>query len=250
MASRLTILDELNQISPLVAGIGAANPYTVPEGYFEAFSELLMARIKVERLNAKEELEMLSPLLSSISRKVPYEMPANYFSELSDHALGGAKAIDFVNEELENLSPLMNSLKGKSVYEAPEGYFDTLADQILAEAKKQKPAKVVAFRPVKKIMRYAVAAVVIGVMAISVWLSQREPGKPSIAKIENGIEAASDEEILNFIQSSEAPLAETVLTSDDEMSVADMKVMLADVSDKELEQFVNESLEQNHRLSN
>ena len=250
MASRLTILEELSQISPLVAGMGPGNPYSVPEGYFEAFAQKLMERIKSNAVDPKEELEGLSPLLNSISRQVPYKMPEDYFNELSEQALVGAKAIDFVNEELENLSPLMNSLKGKKVYEVPEGYFESLADNILIEARKQKPAKVIAFRPVKRVMRYAVAALVIGVMAISVWVIQKPSSPTVIAKIENGIQNASDEEINNFIQNNEAPLGETVLSTDAEMSVADMKAMLADISDKELEQFATESLDQNNSLSN
>jgi len=249
MDSRLTILEELKQISPLVAGIQPIAPYRAPDGYFESFAQKLMERIKVTPISAKAELESLSPLLSSISKHVPYELPGNYFNELSDQALVGVRAIDFVNEELENLSPLMSSLKGRNVYEVPAGYFDGLAANILNKAK-QQPAKVIAFRPVRKIMRYAVAAVVIGVMALSVWLIQSPPADNVTAKIENGIQKASDEEILNFIQNNDVPLGETVLNTDADMDGADMKAMLADISDTELEQFANESLDQNNSLSN
>ena len=248
MDPRLDILDELKQISPLVAGIGPVNPYTVPEGYFESFAQAVLNRIQVEKMDARQELESLSPLLSSISRQVPYELPENYFNELSDQALVGAKAIEFVNEELENLSPLMSSLKSKNVYEVPEGYFDSLAQQILVKARKHQPAKVIAFRPVRKMMRYAVAAMVIGVLAIATWVYQK-PVVDTIA-IQNSIQKASDEEILNFIQNDEAPLSESLLNTDGEMDESDMKAMLADVSDKELEQFDNESTDQNNTLSN
>jgi len=249
MGSRLTILEELNEISPLLAGIERIEPYKAPDGYFESFAQRVMDLIRLNSVSAKEELEALSPLLSRIPRQVPYELPGNYFNELSEHALVGARAIDFVNEELENLSPLMNSLKGKNVYEAPAGYFEGLAENILSKAKEQ-PAKVIAIRPFKKIMRYAVAAVVIGVMALSVWLIQKPTVDTVTAKIENGIQKASDEEILNFIQNNEVSFGETLLNTDADMNVADMKAMLADISDTELEQFANESLEQNNSLSN
>ncbi len=36
MERSVDILNELNEISPLVAGIGRANVFIVPEGYFEA----------------------------------------------------------------------------------------------------------------------------------------------------------------------------------------------------------------------
>jgi hypothetical protein len=249
MDPRLDILDELKQISPLVAGIGPVNPYTVPEGYFESLAQAVLNRIQVEKMDSRQELESLSPLLSSISRQVPYELPENYFNELSDQALVGAKAIEFVNEELENLSPLMSSLKSKNVYEVPEGYFESLAQQILVKARKHQPAKVIAFKPVRKMMRYAVAAMVIGVLAIATWVVQKPTTDP-ITKIERGIQKSSDEDILNFIQNDEAPLSESLLNTDGEMDESDMKAMLADISDKELEQFDNESTDQNNTLSN
>ena len=146
----------------------------------------------------------------------------------------------------------MNSLKSKNVYNAPEGYFDSLPEKILAEAKKQPPAKVVAFRPVRRIMQYAVAAVVIGVMVIGAWFMQQPVNDPigPITKIESGIQKASDQEMLDFIQNDELPFGERLLNTDGEMDESDIKAMLADISDNELEQFVNESTDQNNSLSN
>ena len=252
MNSRLTILEELKAISPVVADLKPVMPYVVPEGYFESFAAQLMVKLKEKDLDPMQELESLSPLLSKISKQGPYQLPEHYFNDLSDQALAGAKAIEFVNEELENLSPLMSSLKSKNVYEVPAGYFDSLSEKILTEARKQQPAKVIAFRPVRKIMRYAVAAVLIGVMAITAWLTQRPSVEPPVvkAKVEAGIKKASDEEILNFIQNDEVPLGESLLNSDGDMDESDVKAMLADVSDRELEQFANESIDQNNSVSN
>lgn len=252
MDSRLIILEELKGISPVLGDLTPVMPYEVPAGYFESFAAQLMAKLKEKEPDVKQELENLSPLLSKISKQIPYDLPEHYFNDLSDQALAGARAIEFVNEELENLSPLMNSLKLKNVYEVPVGYFDALPEKILNEARKQQPAKMVAFRPVRRIMRYAVAAVLIGVMAISAWLMQRPPVESTVvkAKVEAGIQKASDEEILNFIQNDEAPLGESLINSDGDMDESDIKAMLADVSDSELEQFANESIDQNNSISN
>ncbi|HYJ37377.1 MAG TPA: hypothetical protein VEV87_02130 [Chitinophagaceae bacterium] len=250
MDSRLTILEELNQISPVVGGIGSTNPYGVPEGYFESFATNLMERIRMSNLDPKQELESLSPLLGSISKQVPYNLPENYFTDLSDQALVGAKAIEFVNEELENLSPLMNSLKLKNVYVVPEGYFDSLSQDILIRARRQQPGKVIAMRPVRKIMRLAVAAILIGVIATGAWFISNPTNGPTVANIENGIQKASDEDILNFIETDDAPITDPVLSIDVEMDESDVKAMLADISDSELEQFANESTDQNNTLSN
>src|SRR3954470_2105408 len=248
MDSRLDISRELLEISPLVGNIEPLIPFTVPDGYFEGFYALLIQRMKLEGLDAKQELEALSPLLSGISRQVPFELPENYFVDLSDQALVGARAIDFVNQELENLSPLMNSLKGINVYEVEAGYFDSLPDQILLRARKQQPARVVRLRPIRKILRYAVAAMIIGFIAIGGWLMQS--GSDTTDSIVTRIQNASDEEMMNFIQTDEAPLADAVSLSDAEMDESDMKAMLADIPDKELEQFSNESVDQNNTLSN
>src|SRR6185369_3720963 len=105
MESRITILNELREISPVVAEINPANPYQVPAGYFEGLAEKILLRLKnpysvpqgyFETLpdiilkkakaqhssSAKEELEVLSPLLSQISKKTPFSTPAGYFDEL------------------------------------------------------------------------------------------------------------------------------------------------------------------------
>jgi hypothetical protein len=248
MDSRLDISRELLEISPLIGGIEPLIPFTVPEGYFEGFYALLMQRIQLEGMDSRQELAALSPLLSGISRQLPFDLPENYFVDLSDQALVGAKAIDFVNEELENLSPLMNDLKGNNVYEVPVGYFSSLSDQVLVRVRKQQPAKVVRLRPMRKILQYAVAAMIVGFIAIGGWFMQSSPG--STETIASSIKNASDEEIMNFIQNDEAPLADPVLSTDAEMDESDMKAMLADISDKELEQFSNESIDQNNTLSN
>src|SRR6516164_5402449 len=216
MDSRLTILAELREISPLVAGISPVTPYMVPQGYFEGFSNLVLQRVKLQE-DPIAELADLSPLLSSITRQVPYRVPENYFSELSDQALGGAKAIEFVNEELENLSPMMMDLKHVNVYEVPGGYFDTLAARILNNAKQQKPAKVITLMPFRRVARYAVAAMFIGLMAIGGWLIQKPSVPPMpIVNIENGIHNASDDEILNYAQSDAGSLAEQPMLNSDE----------------------------------
>jgi hypothetical protein len=251
MDSRLTILEELKGISPVLAGLPAITPFVVPEGYFEAFAGHIMQRIKAQEVDPMTELASLSPLLSGMSKQVPYNVPENYFKELSDQALIGAKAIEFVNEELENLSPVLTSLKAVNVYDMPDGYFDALPQIILNKAKHHSSATVITMRPFRKIARYAVAAIFVGLMAIGGWFIQK-PGEPpmTVAKIESGIQKASDEEMLNFIQNDEGSIADPILNADEEMDSTDMKAMLADVSDKELEQFINESNDQNNTLSN
>ena len=278
MENRNTILNELQAISPVVAKIGPGNvyevpagyfealpdrmlgllkdaegevspvlpakkdnPYQVPQGYFDNFAASVLQRIKAgEAKSAKEELETLSPLLSGLGKKMPFSTPDNFFEELSDNAVAGAKAIDFVNVELENLSPLMSSLKDKQVYEVPAGYFDQLPQQVLLQVKSQ-PAKVVSMNFTRKVVRYAAAAVVAGLVLAAAWLyignGKEEPGLA-------GIEQVSDEGLESYIenQSSVSPAETTVLAANTntEIDEEDMKDMLADVSDEELQKYVDQ----------
>jgi len=240
MATRNDILNELESISPVVAKVPFVNPFQVPQGYFDGFAEQVMMGIKADGLSAKEELQGLSPLLSGLEKKLPYEAPVGYFSELSEHAVAGVKAIEIVNMELENLSPVMNKLKTVNVYEAPEGYFDSLADNVLKIVEKRRTAKVIPMG--RKIMRLAVAAVVAGLIAIGAWMYFGS-GKPaaSIASIENKVKQVSEDEMLNFLETDAQVVPESTMNNSDQIDEADMKSMLANVSDEKLEQFANDN---------
>jgi hypothetical protein len=229
------------EVSPVLPG-KKDNPYQVPQGYFDNFAASVLQRIKAgEAKSAKEELETLSPLLSGLGKKMPFSTPDNFFEELSDNAVAGAKAIDFVNVELENLSPLMSLLKDKQVYEVPAGYFDQLPQQILQKVKSQ-PAKVVSMSFTRKVVRYAAAAVVAGLIVAAAWLYVGNGSGAGESLV--GIEQISDEGLESYIenQSSVSP-AETMVLADNtnaEIDEEDMKDMLADVSDEELQKYVDQ----------
>src|SRR6478609_2804606 len=217
MNSRINILNELRGISPTLASLPFTRPYQdVPEGYFEGLLDeillqvredqkslilgeadksapyvvpqdyfqnlpaIIMQRIKAdEQENSHEELEMLSPLLGGLKKKNTFQVPQGYFDELSGNAIAGAKAIEFVNVELENLSPLMSSLKEKQVYETPGGYFESLPAAMLKKAKEVASlAKVVSLSSTRRIMRFAVAAAIIGFVAVSAWFYTNQPSSP------------------------------------------------------------------------
>ncbi len=285
MESRNDILNELMQISPAVAGISHLTPYQVPQGYFEGLEELMkqrlaglentgsdpvlnipkdnayqvpegyfdglantiLNRIKAdEAKDANEELELLSPALNRINKTNPFTVPAGYFSELPENIVSGVQAVAFVNEELENLAPWMTALKHENVYTVPQGYFDTLAGNILAKTK-QQPARVISFDFTKKIIRYAAAAVVVGVIAIGAWIAYKPGNTIDVAKIGPGMDTTispklkpfTDEDIQNFVDNNGASLADVTVTTGD-ITTDDTKVLFADISDDELQQYLQE----------
>ncbi|HEX6428027.1 MAG TPA: hypothetical protein VF008_10095, partial [Niastella sp.] len=222
----------------------AINPYQVPQGYFEGLADNILQRIKATATdNVSDELEIISPLLSQIDKKMPFSTPAGYFDELGENAIAGAQAIDFVNGALENLSPLMNGLRRMYVYEVPAGYFEQLPGEVLKAVKAQQPAKVVSMSFTRRVIRYAAAAVVAGLIITAGWLylgnktdSNGLPPK-DVAKLDS----ISDEMLEKYLENQTPTPAETsiaVTASIEEIDANDMKDMLADVSDEDLQQYI------------
>lgn len=244
METRSTILNELNGISSAVAQVGTTLPYQVPDGYFEGLAQAILQRIKTEGLNAAQEVETLSPLLAGLNKKMPFSVPDDYFTELSGNVVGGVKAIDFVHEELEIMSPMMQELRHKNVYEVPQGYFENLAANVLGKVAERKPAKLVSMNAGRRLMRYAVAAVITGAIAIGGWFYFNNEGTTGAdPQVATAIEKISDdskvseEEMANYLETETLPVAINT-AANEEMDATDLKEMLADATEDELQQFI------------
>ena len=203
MEARIDILNELRELSPLIAGMEKLNVFTVPTGYFEGLTghilelvkgeekgfltdlskqrsfevpagyfdglaDTIMAKIKAgQNENAAEELRGLSPMLYSIQNENVFEVPQGYFAGLPAAILNKAQQNENAAEELRGLSPMLYSIQNENVFEVPQGYFADLSDTILS---KVQPVKVVTMRRRSiTFMKYAVAAVFTGMMALGVF---------------------------------------------------------------------------------
>jgi hypothetical protein len=67
--------EEINQLSPLLAGISRKMPLEVPSGFFEE---------KLEDLSALTTDNESSLVLSFIEKEMPYRVPAGYFESLPE----------------------------------------------------------------------------------------------------------------------------------------------------------------------
>jgi len=142
----------------------------------------------------------------------------------------------------------MKCLKNKQVYEVPEGYFDTTAAIILNKAKQQEPAKIISVGFRKKVMRYAVAAVISGIIVLTGYLYSGK-GSATVPDIAGATAKIPDQEIENFLNNNTVALAD-IGTDADSLSTAtiedagtnadDTKDLLADISDEELQQYVDQ----------
>ena len=231
----------------ILNGLQSQPTFNIPEGYFESFADKLMGRIRAEEAGSpSEELESLSPMLSQLSKTNPFSLPEGYFNKLSANVVSGAKAVEFVNNELENLPPVMEGLKDKKTYEVPVGYFDSFPNSVLYNIQKPAQAKVISIHRKFNWMRYAAAAMVVGIILTSTFFIFNND-KKAIAKVDekqlaDSLHNVNDEDILNYMQSHNIAMPEgggnTVATIDANDEAAND--LLADISDSELQQYASE----------
>ena len=213
MENRTDILNELKELSAVVASIGKLNVFTVPEGYFEYLTNDIINGIKTENgllipavakvnsdvpagyfdsladsiLNkikahdiedAATEIQGLSPVLSALQNKNSFETPAGYFDTLTDNVLQSIKAqeAEGAAAELKTLSPMLYSIQEENVFEVPQDYFEKLSDDVLNKVK-PLPKVIKMQRRSSTFLKYAVAAAFTGVMALGVF---KFTGKPSV----------------------------------------------------------------------
>ncbi len=224
MENNLNILNELKQISPLLAGIGNTNVFTVPNNYFNSLADIILMQVNEE----KNSLPATSP-------QPIMQVPQGYFENLADTILSKIKNIEVEKKsaqpslmEIEDadLSPMLQSLQHKNVFTVPQGYFEALLSKILS-AVKPAQAKVVTIMPTRNtnFLKYAAAAVFTGVMALGVYkfVSVTSPGKSNLpeyvidgVKIKNVDEAMakiSDDDIIKYLQDNGENIDAAVVAS-------------------------------------
>ena len=244
MANRNTILNELQNLGSTISKISPQNFYEVPDGYFEGLANQILNRIKaLEASTANEELEFLSPVLSSISKENPFTVPDSYFENLSERLMQGIrKHADYQtsDEEISSLSPLLRSINKKSPYSVPAGYFDNL-NTVLENKEK---AKVISISG-RKWYRVAVAAVIVGVVAIGGLLfinpKQIDPNKNPQAWVKKNVNKnVSQEQLADFVALTKGNESNKDLT--DNIKTDEIKELMIGVSEKEIQDFLNDAV--------
>lgn len=238
MTQRDDILRELNELQSQI-GVTDHPGYQVPEGYFDGLANAIIQRIKaLEAQSPREELDILSPMLSGITKNTPFTVPAGYFNDLSEkiQLRDGLEP----GSDTAEASGLLDGLKNKTTYTVPQGYFENLPALIVEKATAGE-AKVVSITS-RKWFRYAAAAGVIAfVTMLGFSLLQKkavDPQNRSYAWVEKNLKKVSTDDIAAFVDlaSPEKTDLAKVDTRDDISS------LLKDVSDKEIQDFLNETL--------
>lgn len=150
MNNREDILTELKGISPVVASIPVLNGFTVDETYFKLLPQVIMAKIKA--VNFFDTSKNIS-------------VPDGYFESLAGNILNKIHALENdVAVELKEISPILAGIESKETYTVPAGYFNGLTYL----KKQQEPAKVIAINKKSSFFKYAAAAVITGLLGLSI----------------------------------------------------------------------------------
>ncbi len=199
MEKRTNILNELKELNSALSGMEKVNVFTVPAGYFEQLTDIILAIVKnnitesfdvvtgkdnvnlpegyfdtladtiLNKIKAQQaetsttELHSISSLLSNASKTNVFKVPQGYFDILTDVVLNKIKT-QTASEELRNLSPMLYSIQNENVYQIPQDYFNELPDNLLHEIQPAH-AKVVTMQKRTVWLKYAVAAAFTGIMA-------------------------------------------------------------------------------------
>jgi len=231
------IIQELNDLGSSLAKITVPNPYSVPEGYFEAFADRVLSLLRDDE-----------SWLYGLPKETPYQVPAGYFDGLEERIMEMVRThpdYQTSEEELEEISPLLSSLNKRPVYSVPGGYFENFS---VAAAENSTDGRVVGITS-HKWFRYAAAAVVTGVIALAaffIYNNNKEDANAAnrtLAKFEKEVKKIDDvkrtETLIDFMDAGLNQ--EALATNRKAMKTDDVQKLLQDVSVDELKDFNEQS---------
>ena len=188
-----------------------------------------------------ELIKIGGSLLAKDAGQNPYSVPNGYFETITSNLMLAVKAsADYqtATEELATLSPFLKNLEKTNAFEIPPQYFETVSF-----SSQKTSAKIIPLTS-KKWFRFAAAAVVSGLVMISglQFLSKNNVNPVAAPHnwVEQKMKKVSTEEINNFIKLTEAEMntKENIALAD---NTTDLELLLKDVSNKEIQQFFDET---------
>lgn len=228
------IRSELKGISPALEAISNDNVYRVPPFYFDHLTEVVLKKIKDADQTSLEGLT---------SKEMPFQVPPQYFEGLAGSILAKIKTSSLagneVQQELMEIAPTLVTISRVTPYTVPAGYFEQL--QPVAT---NQTARVVKLTPVRKVLRYAAAAAVIGVTAISGFLLF-DKSESNTTATEINVTAAmnnlSEAEIVDYLSDHAIAVDEVSIDYYLPETEENFDDIINDLSDEELQQFLKQN---------
>lgn len=208
METKNDILHELQERSPLLAAIPRLNIYTVPDGYFDSISITVWACLQEEKgifpalkafdkpaippgyfdnlssavldkiklqQTADDELAEISPMLLAIQKVNVFNVPPGYFDGIDPVIADKITAVHTIDADNDKLPDLLQSIRKLNVFTIPVNYFADLPGAILQKLPRGS-ASVVAMPKRRSFLRYAAAAVIIGLVSFGIYMQSGKPG--------------------------------------------------------------------------
>jgi len=269
MENRNTIFLELQSLSPVLAEQRPGHPYEVPEGYFGGFPDTMILKVTEPAVPASSIMPMDVPagyfdglaasilskikqsesvlpdhgseLLAGIGKVMPYQVPSGYFEQTVNHL----ESV-YWNESAPNVLTVIGK---KNPYTAPEGYFKQLPSRLLNQVRTiRKPAPVFPLSFVKKVYRYAAAAVVIGILSVSALMIFRnqQSVNPGATATSFDINSISIDELQNYLTGQDlVDMENDIIATNGDLEAGDLKEFLDDLPEAALQQYVQEYADPN-----
>lgn len=211
------ILQELNDMHSPLAHISRSMPYTLPQGYFDAFEEKVHINIKF--------IDSPDPVLN-LSKEMPHHVSSGYFAAFE--------------AQLKNTLDETTLPKTIMPFVAPAGYFENLPTQILSklseEAQPVRKTKTISLRAeVWRQVRWAAAAIFIlgiGFGTISNFTRPQSVG-PELA-----LSKVSRAEISNYVDQHIDDFDTDMIN--DNLSENDINVLSKQLDANDITQYLNE----------
>jgi hypothetical protein len=277
MEERNEISVELSALSAVVSGISRQTPYRVPVGYFDQVPVTVMSRVATQSrtfqvpegyfdgfatqvlTRIKSASTELPPIFSRISRITPYQVPEGYWEEVSPllAVLRDKPAYAFPEGYFDELSPVLTVAHDRSAYGVPEGYFAGLAVQILEKVAEPVTTVVTAARVIPmeraetgKVLKgnwwkySSVASIAACLLLIFSWpqVDNKLSDRSTAPDITKALQKVSDQEMQAYLDDQRALLADAPnnSTATLDMNEGDVKSFLGDVSDNDLQRYMEE----------
>jgi hypothetical protein len=264
MENKTTIFLELQSLSPFLAEKRPGHPYEVPTGYFESFPATMITQVSEPVVPVSSGMPMDVPagyfdglaasilskirqsentladhqseLLASIGKLTPYQVPAEYFERTID---------DLQSVYWNESAPSVLTVIGKkNTYTVPDGYFRQLPSRILDQVRTiKKPATIYPLSFVKKVYRYAAAAVVVGILSVSALmiLRNQQAIKPAETATAFDINKISIDELQSYITGEElVDMDNDIIATNGDLEAGDLKEFLNDLPETALQQYVQQ----------
>ena len=185
------------------------------------------------------ELSTISHTLAELPKSAPIVVPAGYFTDFSSRILDRIHSENIDNQEL---SPLLLSLRKENPFVAPDNYIANFKAPIPAEQ-----AKVVTMFNLKRVLKYAAAAAIVGIITTFAVLQNKTEDAGGMAKTENeSIISAdafalylSESEIVEDAESQQAEMEESgsLLVNLDSKAISEI---LTEISENEISTYMDQ----------